>query len=428
MYCLRSGTRMLQGRPNIRASTFTLYNTMLEEKAEISAYAAWLLRKAHNKNSFEALKKSKATRVFLNQLIDMGFIQEMDATSVERSTVFLGKKVSHHFPLTALNIELTNICNLRCEHCYGAFSDTIRPKFVPFEWIKNSIQDFNRLHVRKIALTGGEATIHPQFLEISKLLLKHGFDLCVFTNGYNYKIIEELLAISEGYHLTIKVSLDGMGEIHNQIRGNHNAYSNALKTIEAISKYPNVTLYISTSVLRRNIDEILTLEQELASRFPNAIHTKDLAFPLGKADSCAFSMDELPDIYSKLPGLFIRHRSSEIKETEPTTTRLRCTGGVSQCTLMPDGKLKICNAACNEQFYFKYNAYSKGLRYAWINCGKAVGKFRHEKQRETDECKKCNYQQSCQGSNCRVLAWVYTGDANKSNPLTCFSTHKMAQE
>lgn len=429
MYYLRSGTRMLQGRQNTYKSTFTLHNTRLQEQAEIGAFAAWLIRSAYKIGSFEILEKTRATRAFLHQLIDMGFICEGETISDSKSsTIYLGKKLNHHFPLTAFNIELTNMCNLHCKHCYGSFPNTIKPEFVPFEWIKHSLNDFNRLHVRKIALTGGEATTHPQFLDIALFLIEHGFDVCVFTNGYNYNIIEELLEKSKDYHLTIKVSLDGIANIHDQIRGKKNSYLNAIKTIELASKFSNVTLYISTSVLRQNIDSISELDKEIIEHFPDAIHTKDLAFPLGNASTCAFSIDELLEIDKKIPNLFIRHGKEEASETISLIPRQRCTGGVSQCTLMPDGNLKICNAACDKQFYFKHNAYAKGLQFAWINCGKLVNKFRHEKPRATNECKHCQNQQVCKGSNCRVLAWVYTGSAKKSNPLTCFSTRKMTQE
>lgn len=428
MYYLRSGTRMLQSRQNIKNSTFTLYNTQIDEHAEISLFAAWLLKTAHKRHAFEQLLNNPVTADFLNQLVDMGFICEgVSDTSIDK-TVYLGDSFSHRLPLTALNIELTNVCNLNCQHCYGAFSKTIKPEFVSFDWIKNSLDDFNKLHIRKIALTGGEATIHPQFLDISLLLIKNGFDVCIFTNGYNCRLIKKLLEECKEYHLTIKVSLDGLGDTHNQIRGNPNAYSRAIETIETISKYSNVTLYISTSVLRQNIDEIGALEDFLVNKFPDAIHTKDLAFPLGNAADCVFTIDELNVVNKKVPELFANPKTNKIKKTSRSMTPVRCTGGVSQCTVMPDGNLKICNAACDKQFYFKYNAYSKGLKYAWIHCGKQINKFRHEKPKKTIECKKCNLQKHCLGSNCRVLSWVYNGNINRSNPLTCYSTHKMMRE
>ena len=428
MYHLRCGTRMLQSRNDIRNSTFTLYNTRLNKQVEISKYAAWLIRYAHKNHSFERLSKNAITRVFLNQLRDIGFLSSHTSISEQEASVYLGKQFRYRFPLTALNIELTNMCNLRCKHCYGSFSDVPKPEFVPYEWIKESISEFNNLHVRKIALTGGEATLHPQFLEIAIFLMEQGFDLCVFTNGYNYNIIKELLERGKDFHFTIKVSLDGLGDIHNQIRGKERAYSNAVDTIELISQFPNVTLYISTTVLPENLDEIDILSDAIKTNYPNGIHTKDLVFPMGNADTCTFSIEDLPVIDQRIPSIFLRHGTDDVEENNSKPTRLRCTGGVSQCTLMPDGSLKICNAACDKQFYFKHNAYKKGLKFAWIHCGNAVRRFRHERTKETDECQKCEYRQACKGSNCRVLAWAYTGDANRSNPLTCFATRKAVRE
>lgn len=426
MYSLRIGTRMIQNRQNICNSTFTLYNTQLDEEAEIGKYAAKLIRKAYRSGDFSFMKRNEYTNYFLEQLIDMGFIYEKELNKEEKETIYLGQCVKHNYPLTALNIELTNICNLHCKHCYGSFSETMQSKFVPFEWIKESIEDMNSLHVRKVALTGGEATIHPKFIDIALFLMQKGFEVCIFTNGYNNAIIEDLLKVGKNYNFTIKVSLDGLKNIHNSIRGKKDAYTRTLKAIELISTYKNVKLYISTTILRENIDEIPELSEEIKKRFPNAIHTKDLAFPLGNADDCTFTINELEQVDKQIPDLFMNRESDiDLQKGRRKIKYLRCTGGVSQCTLMPDGRLKICNAACDDQFYFKYNAYSKGLKYAWLNCGSLIKKFRSEDPKITNDCKKCSLVKKCRGSDCRVMAWVYTGNASRSNPITCFTTKKM---
>lgn len=426
MYVLKAGTRMIQDRKNIRSSTFDLYNTQLEEELNISFFAAKMLRKAFSKNSLDELPNNNKTKELFFELLDAGYIVEEPQSSDACDNIFLGEPFHGHYPLSSLSIELTNGCNLRCKHCYGSFPQTPKFQFVSFDWIKKSINELNALHVKRIALTGGESTIHPHFLEIAMFFLEHGFELTVFTNGYNPEIIQKLLAKSSQYYFTIKVSLDGLEDIHNLIRGSNNAYANTIKTLEAISHYDNVDLYISTVVMPQNIAGLADLETMIESQFPKAIHSYDMVFPLGNACDCAFSLSEIPQVDQNVPSLFSSFETSIYDKKKLGSVKPpRCSGGITQCTLMPDGFLKICNSACDKQFYFKYNAYSKGISFAWNNCGRTITKIRHEKAKQTPQCKKCQYSKECDLKDCRVLAWVYTGDAAKSNPITCYIRHKM---
>lgn len=419
---------MIQGRKNIFDSTFSLYNTQLNNQLEINYSAAKLLRTAYAADNLDELRDDIKTREFFDTLQKFGFFVESDSSIASARHVFLGRPIHYRYPLSSLSIELTNGCNLRCKHCYGDFHQTAKFQYVPLDWIRKSIDDLNSLHVRNIGLTGGESTIHPDFLDIVTLFLENGFEVCVFTNGYNYKIIKDLLSRTSQYHFMMKVSLDGTEEVHNAIRGNDNAYSNALKTLDIISTYSNVNLYVSSVVMRQNIADINKLDNLVRMRYPNAIHTKDLAFPMGNSDDFAFSLDELPAVEHAVPSLLLSSEADKLSNGKSKKSKLpRCSGGISQCTLMPDGSLKICNSACSRQFYFEHNAYTNGLKYAWINCGKKISEFRREKAKCTYQCKKCLYVNECERNDCRVLAWVYTGDARNSNPLTCYMQKRMRE-
>ena len=421
MYFLLPGTRLIQNQDN----TYTLYNNKLLEEAKISRYAAKLLRKAYNINDFTIFQTNSNLKVFFDELVDIGFFTREESKGQQNDSTFLGKTHHMKFPLSALSIELTDACNLKCEHCYGAFCEQHTAKFVPFQWLKNNLLDLNDLSTKRIGLTGGESTLHPQFLEIAMFCLENGFELCVFTNGYNYSIIKELLENSSDYHYSIKVSLDGTESIHNLIRGNKKSFEKACQTMDEIKKYSNVELFISTSVLRKNAGNLSELDEFVRSHYPKATHTKDLAFPMGKANDCVFSISELESVAQNISGLFLDVTNISEPENRDIFLRkgnhLRCSGGCSQCTLMPDGFLKICTAACDSQFYFKYNAYEYGLKYAWNNCGSNIKKFRQERDKDTKDCRKCHYRTDCNRSDCRVLAWAYTGDANRSNPVVCFA-------
>lgn len=308
MLFLRPGTRMIQTLSSIKTHTYLLINNTLDDYIEIGEDAANLLRKIYKNNSID---NNEEELEFSKKLLDLGFFSK-EKWNQEDDFVYLGKRYKDRFPLTSLNIELTNACNLKCEHCYGEFSDCYKKNFLSYSWIKESLEDLNRLHVKNVALTGGEATMHPYFQEIAMFFLEHGFELCILTNGYNYQIIEQLLEKAKSYRFSIKVSLDGSDKYHNQIRGNTNAYMNTLRTLNAISKYPNVTLYISTIVMKNNIDNIVDLDRLIENTFPNAIHTKDLVFPLGNAVNTAFRVNEFCIVDQKIPNFLTVNRVDNI--------------------------------------------------------------------------------------------------------------------
>jgi len=175
--------------------------------------------------------------------------------------------------------------------------------------------------------------------------------------------------------------------------------------------------------MKDNIDEIDKFREHIRKCYPRASHTIDLAFPLGNAGGCAFSVEQLPYIMQKLPFLFDFYEHN----SETAKVKFRCSGGVAQCTLMPDGKLKICNTACDDCFCFKNNAYKTGIKYAWQHCGVNVSSYRREMQCDTIDCKKCSSRDQCITKDCRVLAWVYCGDRHRSNPLTCYTTKQQVK-
>lgn len=100
------------------------------------------------------------------------------------------------FLLTKLAIELTDLCNLKCVHCYGEFGKRIEPTFLSFELIKKIKNALDDLHTKSIALTGGECILNPDFEKIALFFLENGFKLTVFTNGYNTEKINSFLILT----------------------------------------------------------------------------------------------------------------------------------------------------------------------------------------------------------------------------------------
>lgn len=405
------GTRMVQTNKDKKEHTWTLFNNNIGKELVINKQAAYLITKMQkNKNMW------RRNEDFYSELERWGFLDRNEKG--EADEIYLSNLKNKKYPLTSLAIELTDGCNLKCTHCYGKYGkNAIKNSMFPYEKIEEMLPELNELNTLRIALTGGEPTIHPDFIKIAILFLKHGFDLTILTNGYNYDIIEKLLQSMQKYHYMLKVSLDGIYAKHDEIRGREGTFQNVVRSLKTIQKNKNVVCMISTVEMRQNESSISEIMKYIQENFPEMKHTIDFAFPDGNAvkSKCAFSIEEIKTMIKEKKEESVLYN---INNGRPLS-KYRCSGGISQCTITSKGDLKICTAANQPQFIFKYNAFQKGIAYAWCHCGKNIKRYRKEKVHQTKDCKKCKYKSKCGITDCRMLALVYNGDEKRSSPLTC---------
>ncbi len=79
-------------------------------------------------------------------------------------------------------IETTNLCNLRCKHCY-AFSGRRRPNEISTSAIYSLLDQFADVGVLQVFLTGGEVFAHPDAVHIIQHARSKPFSTQIFTNG-----------------------------------------------------------------------------------------------------------------------------------------------------------------------------------------------------------------------------------------------------
>ena len=192
--------------------------------------------------------------------------------------------------------------------------------------------------------------------------------------------------------------MDGFEKEHDYIRGVTGTFRKVCSTLDLISKYSNVKLYISTIIMKTNLNQANDFSTWIKKKYPNAICSSNLIFPTDYCKKMTFDENEFDYVDEKIPQLF--------KYSKPKTSKekYRCSGGISQCTLTPDGLLKICNSACDSKFYFPHNVFEKGLAYSWYNCGNSIKLIRKEKKQKTEDCKNCKLKKKCYNTDCRINA------------------------
>jgi organic radical activating enzyme len=80
------------------------------------------------------------------------------------------------------HISLINACNLTCSFC--CFANRDLTDRLPTEKVKQALDSFKKIGVTGVEFTGGgEPTLHPDFIEITKYAHSLGFKLGICTNG-----------------------------------------------------------------------------------------------------------------------------------------------------------------------------------------------------------------------------------------------------
>jgi MoaA/NifB/PqqE/SkfB family radical SAM enzyme len=172
-------------------------------------------------------------------------------------------------PLSA-HLELTYRCNWRCVFCYNPRHHDLRGLRGP-EWIA-VLDDLRALGTLAVALTGGEALTHPDFLAIARAARERSFALRIFTNG---SLVTEAMAdaLAALDPIGVEMSLHGASaETHDRTTGRPGSFDALLHGLERLQRR-GLPLLLKTPLTLINEQELDAII-ELAARL-NVPHKLD---------------------------------------------------------------------------------------------------------------------------------------------------------
>lgn len=89
-----------------------------------------------------------------------------------------------------MSIVLTHECNRQCPYCIDKYRG--RKEYITLDNIKNAIAFAKKRNIKDILLVGGEPTLHPQVVEIAKMIKEAGFNTILTTNYTRPEVVKEL--------------------------------------------------------------------------------------------------------------------------------------------------------------------------------------------------------------------------------------------
>ncbi|MCX5692522.1 MAG: radical SAM/SPASM domain-containing protein [Candidatus Omnitrophica bacterium] len=148
---------------------------------------------------------------------------------------------------------ITDKCNLACAHCFYWANLNKETNEATLEEIDRFSKSLGRFSF--LTLTGGEPFLRDDIPEIIKIFNKNNSvsNVSIPTNGFFTERIlrttENILRNIRNVDLAVKISLDGLEEKHDAIRGARGAFLKAVDTYHGLVKLKKTNPYFKVGII-----------------------------------------------------------------------------------------------------------------------------------------------------------------------------------
>lgn len=327
------------------------------------------------------------------------------------------------FPLYTTMLEVTYKCPWRCSHCYLGDQKPIELKI---ETIEKVFKESHELGTKTVVITGGEPTLHRDWVQIINKAKDYGFSIQLETTNVKLKDDKKALDILKDIdeiHLSIDVPPNRRG----LLRPQH--YNRDIVKFIRVLKSEDCNMFLFCTLYRDNmkyIDELIELANELEVPIRFNFLLKE-----GRANNLQedvfLSKEEIKELFLKLymeykkgriPRTRIIYQCLVDSEYQQISKQYRdvpiiggCIAGIASCTITAYGDV----LPCPHLRIPVGNVYKQNLKDIWINSDLLI-KLR-DRNNLKGSCKFCEYRNICGG--CRAAAYWITGDVFGEDPI-CF--------
>lgn len=334
------------------------------------------------------------------------------------------------YTLTGCNLELTLACTLRCLHCGSRAGKARKNELTLEEWFSVAKQIID-LGCRSLTMIGGEVFLFAGWEKLAAYFVDHGVEVNIVSNGYQIGK-REIAQIKQAKLTNIGLSIDGMAENHNRMRGREDAFRRLQKTFDLLNR-EKIEIGAVTSLMKFNYPDHEALypflltnnvkiwQIQLVSIMGNASDSKAEMLSRKKIKSLIQFIREknrareMLVIAADSIGYFdeneayIRGRSSAICSWDG------CSAGISNIFIDSVGNVKGCGALYSDIF-IEGNVREKSIKKIWKNRDNFAYNRKFSTNLLTGRCKGCKVADICKGG-CRSANYFATGSLYKS--ATC---------
>ena len=321
----------------------------------------------------------------------------------------------------SIGLEITSRCNLNCRHCYinkPASDKIMRSSELTFKQIDQITDEALKLGTLWIHLTGGEALLRDDFIDIYLCLKRKGFLVSVLTNGT--LITEKHIEIFKKYPpRSLEISIYGMTEktceFVTQTKGAlksfqkgfelcvNNGFDIILKTVASRPIMPELDQIKNLAMKYENV--ILNIEDSLISRIDNDYARTKMIQGQRSPKQLKASRPKTCEVSGKASRLTNDFQGN----------LFLCNAGINSCWISSDGKTHLCTTLRNPEL--AYDLKSGTLNDYWKQKVPEILSLRSERLTFKENCGTCTERSSCLW--CPALSWVETREMDQRVDHVC---------
>ena len=317
----------------------------------------------------------------------------------------LQRDVRRSHPLEQLFWECTLRCNLACRHCGSDCKMVSQAPDMPREDFLRVLDSVNARcepHSVFVIVTGGEPLMRPDLEECGRGIYEKGFSWGMVTNGFALTP-ERFARLLDSGMRSATVSLDGLQDNHDWMRGREHSFERASAAIRMLAEQKDFVFDVVTCVNRRNYAELPRLKEALIGW--GVSHWRLFTvFPMGRAAGDGELQLPRDEFRGLLDFIKLTRKEGRIHasygcegflgnyEGEVRDHFYSCEAGITAASVLVDGSISAC--ASIRADYHQGNIYRDDLMDVWE---KGFQPYRDREWMRTGECADCKYFKYCLG-------------------------------
>jgi radical SAM protein with 4Fe4S-binding SPASM domain len=327
--------------------------------------------------------------------------------------------------------EITLRCDLACVHC-GSRAGRARPDELDTAGCLDLVAQMDDLGVREVTLIGGEAYLREDWLAIVRELSRRGIAASMTTGGRGLTRERARDAKAAGLR-AVSVSIDGVEETHDRLRGVRGSYRAALAALEA-GRDAGLGMTVNTQVNRLSQPELPQILETVIAAGGRAWQVQ-LTAAMGRAADQPDLLPQPEDLLTLFPMLaelkarcdeagvvlwpgnnlgYFGPYESTLRGQMPRGHMGSCGAGRLTLGIEADGAIKGCPSLQTDP-WTGGNVRDASLRDIW----ERAAPLRYTRDRTVDDlwgfCRTCYYADTCM-AGCTWTAFSLFGRAG-NNPL-----------
>ena len=322
--------------------------------------------------------------------------------------------IKEEHPLKQLFWECTLRCDLKCRHCGSDCKMQPESMDMPkedFLKVLDGIAKKTDPHQVFVVVSGGEPLMRRDLEECGRAIYEKGFPWGMVTNALHLTPQRWKGLLWAGIR-SMAISLDGLEEDHNWMRGNDRSFQMVSQAIDMLVATEGFVFDIVTCVNRRNYPKLDEIKDFLISKGVRRWRLFTV-FPVGRAaldPMMRLTNEEFRGVFEYLKKTreegriqvdygcegFLGNYEGEVR-----TRFFSCQAGITVGSVMADGSIAAC--ASIRADYNQGNIYEDDFMEVWEN---RYHPYRHREWMKKDECAKCKYFRYCQVMACIFVAMM----------------------